>query len=1148
MRFRHLLFSLFFLLPSLCWGQNTFVTEKLAQAEEIKSSKGICPEYIDILFEARDIAMREGENSASISICEDILYALQKVFPQETELIQTSKLYLALLCSEMDDHEKALPLLKDCYNNVKGKDYEIERVLLSDIVTAHYSLGDLSEAINYQRQLNSLTLKNEGKGYKYAGGLFWISTFYMEEQNKKDAIRVLKEALDILESANLTNDRLYNDTKYRYELLTTGTSSAESETAVIRKNHEYIQQFVETKNLSYIEDAITYLADKDYVHSIDTLRHHTLTILEQYYFEKNDYHSILGTVLRKPYWDSHDYFISAYCEEAEGHFDLAREGYKQAMAHAFLEKHDVSDSYFLYFDNYSRSCIQTGRYQEVFLLLEQFYAQEVVIPGYESRAALYMAMLAQLKYSINDFNGAIGCVDKCAPLFLKIGDIDDYISTMMLAAASHEQLGDFEAYSNVLRDVLSVYQSSEDYFENEASIKIALASYYAQSGQKEQAADLVSSVLTRYSSHRFSDFWAESVFHNALGHYYQLCEDNQAAEKEYRIGANLLKENAPENDSNYPQQLAAMAYMYLQWPGNESKALPIYEEAFQLTKKYHDASYPPFLLYYLGVIASKFYNEIPVSDLELVDFINAERLQAQNLLFQMSVAEREAFWRNHGDIKDIVFSFSDRGITPTVLYDYALFYKGLLLSSSTQIGKIISSANNDELNSLFGQYCLVNQDKDDSRKSTGEIERLEHKILEKCQELGYSINETVTVADIASSLNENSVALEFVDYKQPGSVSDPLDKNRYAALIMRKDWPNPKLVDLGFAEGLETVVQVKDKAYSKESLYELVWKPLEQYISIGDTVYYSPAGLLHQVAFEAIPVSNGVVLSDCYSLVRLSSTREICNKSVGDMNYSTSVVYGGLQYSLSDEDMLSNSKLYSYSSTPTSEDYLTRGGDNVSPWRFLPGTRAEAEAVNALLVSNHISSTLFIGASGNEESFKALSGQSPSIIHVATHGFYLQNQDFHAPDNSGSDMKERLQAQKSAMKRSGLIMSGANPAWTEGRILPNVEDGILTAEEISYLDFRNTSLAIISACDSGLGEINNDGVEGLQRAFKSAGVQTLVVTLWKVDDSATELMMTEFYKSLTKGFPRREAFDLARSAVKSRYPEPFYWAPFVMID
>jgi CHAT domain-containing protein len=233
---------------------------------------------------------------------------------------------------------------------------------------------------------------------------------------------------------------------------------------------------------------------------------------------------------------------------------------------------------------------------------------------------------------------------------------------------------------------------------------------------------------------------------------------------------------------------------------------------------------------------------------------------------------------------------------------------------------------------------------------------------------------------------------------------------------------------------------------------------------------------------------------------------------------------------------------------PVSEDYLSRGGDTASPWRYLPGTRAEAEAVSTLLSSSNITNTLYTGAAGNEESFKSLSGQAPSILHIATHGFYLQETDFQSSVSTGVDIRGHLQTQKSALKRSGLIMSGANPAWTEGRILPNVEDGILTAEEISQLDLRNTSLVIVSACDSGLGEINNDGVEGLQRAFKVAGVNSLVVTLWKVDDSATELMMKEFYKNLTNGSSRRKAFDLARSAVKSKYPEPFYWAPFVMID
>ena len=1145
---RRLILLLVLLVPVVTWGQNIFINEKLIQAEEIKSTKGVCPEYIDVLFEAKDIAERERDKDAIIKICEELLDATLQVYPNEKDLIMSSRLYLALMCSELGEHEKALPYLKDCLQRIKGTDYEAERVLIGDIVTAYFSLGNLNDAISYQKQLNSLTLKNEGKGYKYAGGLYWISTLYLEVPNKKEAIRVLKEALAVLESASLQEDPLYYDVKYRYEVLTNGTSSVTAETDIRRASIKMLRQFDDTNNPDYIFEALKYLEDKDFLHDIDTLRYHAYESLAHYYYQNNDYQNTLEATLQKPYWDASDYFLTANCEEAEGHFELAREGYKQAWAHAFLEKNDVSKRFFTYFDLYARNCIQTGYYQEAFGFLEQFYAGDATIPGFESRAAQYMAMLAQLKYSINDYRGTIDCVNKCAPLFLKVGAIDDYITNMWLVAGCHEQLGDYASCAEVLKNLLMACKSYPEYYDYEASTEVAMAVYLAQCGQKELAEKTVASALSRFSTHDFSNFWMESVYHNALGHYYQLIEDRQQAEKEFLIGAELLKKNAPENDYNYPQQLAALANLYLEWPGNESKALPVYEEAFNLTKKYHDEAYAPYFAYNMGVVASKYYNEIPVSGTELSSFINVERIQAQNLLFQMSETEREAFWKNHSDTKDLVFSFANKGIATSILYDYALLYKGLLLSSTTQIGRIVTAANNEELNSLFGRYSLLSRQNDDANTSKEQIERLEHQVLAKCRELGYSINAAVSVTDVASSLEDNSVAIEFVDYKQLGIVSDTTEVYKYAAFVMKKNWEEPKYIDLGKAEGLTTIIQSKDKAYRNQALYNLIWKPLEQFIPEGYTVYYSPAGLLHQVALEAIPVDEKTILSEHYSLVRLSSTRELCNTDRVKQPYSTSAVYGGLQYSLSEDDMLSNSKLYSYSLTPVSDDYLSRGGNGVSPWRFLPGTRAEAEAVNSLLLSSNISSTLYVGASGNEESFKALSGQSPSIIHIATHGFYLQNQDFTNSVSQNSDMRGQLQIQKSALKRSGLIMSGANPAWTEGKLLPNVEDGILTSEEISYLDLRNTSLAIVSACDSGLGEINNDGVEGLQRAFKSAGVNTLVVTLWKVDDAATELMMTEFYKNLTSGQPRRAAFDSARATIRSRFPEPYYWAPFVMID
>ncbi len=1148
MRLRRLFLLIVLILPSICWGQNTFITEKLVQAEEIKESKGICPEYIDVLFEAQDIATREGDNTALIKICEDILNALQTVFPKEKDLIQSSRLILALTCSEVGEHEKALPYLQDCLKIVKGTDYETERVLLGDIVTAYYSLGKVNNAIDYQKQLNALTLKNEGKGYKYASGLFWISTLYLELSDTKNAERVLKEALGILESANLTTDRLYFDTKYRYEILTTGSSSVESETAVFRKSHEYVQKFEDSNNPEFIEEALRYLEDKNYVHDIDTIRYHVLTTLAHYYSEKEDYQKTIETVLRKPYWESSDYFLTAYCEEAEGSFELAREGYMQAFAHAYLEKNDISDRFFFYFDSYARNCIQTGHYQEAFGLLEQFYAQESTIEGYESRAAQYMSMLAQLKYSINDYRGTIECVNKCAPLFLKIGAIDDYINNMSLVAACYEQLGDYGACAQEMGSLLTVLKTYPQYRDYVAGIEVAAALYSAQAGMTESAKESVEKTIQRFSGRSFTNFWMESVYHNSLGHYYQFYGDNVNAEKEFLIGANILKENAIESDSNYPQQLAALGLLYLQWPNNEHKALPIFEEAFNLIKKYHDPSYAQYFGYYEGVLAGKYASNTPTSLAEISDFVEVEKVQAQNLLFQMSEAERESFWKSHSDVKNLVFSFKETQSAPSFLYDYALLYKGLLLSSSMQIGSIVMNANDAELNALYGRYLVLSQEQKAENKSQETIDALEHQLLSRCQSLGYSINNTYSYSDVIATIGDNAAAIEFVDYEQLEGEADKNGVVKYVALLLKKGWNEPKLISLCTSAELEKVISEKHKAYEGNALYNLIWKPLESFLRDTKEVYYSPSGLIHQIALEAIPYGKGTILSDRYRLIRLSSTRELCNNNNVVNPYASSVVYGGLQYSLSDEDMLSNSQLYSYRSTLTSDDYLSRGGDTATPWRFLPGTRAEAEAVSSLLSSSNISSKLLTGAAGNEESFKSLSGHAPSIIHIATHGFYLQNSDFVSSTTTGNDVRGQLQIQKSALKRSGLIMSGANPAWTEGKLLPNVEDGILTAEEISRLDLRNTLLAIISACDSGLGEINNDGVEGLQRAFKSAGVNTLVVTLWKVDDAATELMMTEFYKNLTKGQSRRTAFDSARAAVRSKFPEPYYWAPFVMID
>ena len=173
-----------------------------------------------------------------------------------------------------------------------------------------------------------------------------------------------------------------------------------------------------------------------------------------------------------------------------------------------------------------------------------------------------------------------------------------------------------------------------------------------------------------------------------------------------------------------------------------------------------------------------------------------------------------------------------------------------------------------------------------------------------------------------------------------------------------------------------------------------------------------------------------------------------------------------------------------------------------------------------------------------------MSGKKNTIIHIASHGFFWTNKDAinkewyrqHYIDNE----QETADIDINPLLRSGLLLSGSNLAYTghSSELPDGIQDGILTAKEISLLDLRATDLVVLSACETGLGDITSDGVFGMQRAFKMAGVQTLVMSLWKVDDNATSLMMQTFYEHLLSGMSKREAFNLAQAAVRAKYPEP----------
>ena len=176
----------------------------------------------------------------------------------------------------------------------------------------------------------------------------------------------------------------------------------------------------------------------------------------------------------------------------------------------------------------------------------------------------------------------------------------------------------------------------------------------------------------------------------------------------------------------------------------------------------------------------------------------------------------------------------------------------------------------------------------------------------------------------------------------------------------------------------------------------------------------------------------------------------------------------------------------------------------------------------------------------SERNFKGM--QEPRILHIASHGFFLsdkdQKSDFYSMENN-------------PLLRSGLLLAGAQNTYFGRQLRPNTfmdgEDGVLTAHEVLNMDFNGTDLVVLSACETGLGEVKNgEGVYGLQRAFVIAGARSVVISLWKVDDEATQDLMTSFYKHFLDGMTKYESLTLAQREMRAKYEDPVYWGAFVL--
>lgn len=490
----------------------------------------------------------------------------------------------------------------------------------------------------------------------------------------------------------------------------------------------------------------------------------------------------------------------------------------------------------------------------------------------------------------------------------------------------------------------------------------------------------------------------------------------------------------------------------------------------------------------------------------------------QNLSY-MTEAEREAYYA--GVMPSISFAYlaeKDAAIAAPV-YNAVLLRKNFILGAGLSLEKLIADSGDSSLQGVLAEIKSLrsgpakdpNLPAAERRAAGSRADSLENILIRKSHDYGdFLALSDIRWEDVRDALGPDEVAVEYI---QSGTEDLPI----YCMLILRKGWKQPRSIILAVDDEhlIESIADpdYAESVYGTSALYEVFWQPLEEFAKPGEKVYFAMDGFLNAFAFEHFTTDKGDRAMDRFELHRVSSTRELIGRKAA-AHGRTAALFGGFDYNLSSEEVSY------YAST-------TRSGSAGEEWGYLPGSLDEVEAADRIL-RGKLDVDLYTGEEGLESRFKALSGAAPDLLHVATHGYYFDGK---------SD----------PMERSGLVFSGANSLQEEGPA-ESGEDGLLTSAEIALLDLRGTDLIVLSACQSGVGSISSDGVYGLQRAFKKAGVRSILMSLWKVNDQVTAEMMRLFYTNLAAGQDIRAAFQAARETLRQTYPDPLLWAPFVLLE
>jgi CHAT domain-containing protein len=703
-----------------------------------------------------------------------------------------------------------------------------------------------------------------------------------------------------------------------------------------------------------------------------------------------------------------------------------------------------------------------------------------------------------------------------AMLFQTIGRYSEAEQTLKAAIATAEKL-----------------QSSKS--KNHLKFLSNLALLYQQMGKYSEAEAIYLSMEKRLGKNN-PDY--ANMLNNQAALYLVMGKEDKV-EDLLKRSSSIYKSNFGEESPGYANALSALGNFY-RFKARYGDAEPLLDKVLNVREKLLGINHPLYvqseedlaILYWKKKEINKAYMTYRKVMDTSIDFIN-------HYFPPMSEAEKTKYWDVLSPRFQRFYNFAVEAHTENAnilqdLYEYQMATKALLLNSTNKIKQNILASGNvqlikdyknwlDQKEKLSRLYAYSKNDLKEQKINLDSLERAanatEKKISEISQDFssGYSTKK-ISFTQVRDLLGPNEAIVEIIRLAVYDQQFKP--EAKYVALVLTKTSALPKIIVLDNGQQLESRYakyyhNAIQQRIADDYSYDQYWARIEPEVTGKKIIYVSPDGIYNQMNLNTLKKGTNDYAINHYDFIILGNSKDLFT--------------------------MKNKKKVLPKKTATLLGFPDYGPGDIAA---LPGTKVEIDGVSKILKTVGYQETNLTQKNATEANLKKTKG--PLLMHIATHGYFLED-----VESSGSGFGIHLEnAANNPLLRSGLLLAGAAKTVT-GNSEPNLQsndNGILTAYEAMNLNLEGTDLVVLSACETGLGDVKaGEGVYGLQRAFLVAGADALIMSLWKVDDAATQQLMTNFYTNFIKLGNKQKAFKQAQLQLMTKYKEPYYWGAFVMM-